>query len=160
MQHALRIKHYTLLEPQYEYLYSEVISWCKATRVVTATALVVDISLEDRLTKHLVAFLEPRYEAKSESLQYYSPAALIYLAIFRLSFSSTVTSAMYVLAVVLTPVAVVMLILLLLRASQPQAPIIIVHLQCTCSRLVQEEPDDEQDEDYWHTPVQETQHPQ
>ena len=74
MQHALRIKHYTLLEPQYEYLYSEVISWCKATRVVTATALVVDISLEDRLTKYLVAFLEPRYEAKSESLQYYSPS--------------------------------------------------------------------------------------
>ena len=71
---------------------------------------------------------------------------------------------MYVLAVVLTPVAVVMLILLLLllllRVIQPQAPIIIVHLHCTCPRLVQEEPDDEQDEDYWHTPVQETQHPQ
>ena len=70
---------------------------------------------------------------------------------------------MYVLAVLLTPVAVVMLILLLLlRVVQPQAPIIIVHLQCTCSRLVQEEPDDEHDEDegYWHTPVQETQHPQ
>ena len=72
---------------------------------------------------------------------------------------------MYVLAVLLTPVAVVMLILLLLlllQVVQPQAPIIIVHLQCTCSRLVQEEPDDEQDEDegYWHTPVQETQHPQ
>ena len=66
---------------------------------------------------------------------------------------------MYVLAVLLTPVAVVMLILLLLlRASQPQAPIIIVHLHCTCSQLVQEEPDDEQDEGYWHTPVQETQH--
>ena len=67
---------------------------------------------------------------------------------------------MYVFAVLLTPVAVVMLILLLLRVVQPQAPIIIVHLHCTCSQLVQEEPDDEQDEDYWHTPVQETQHPQ
>ena len=70
---------------------------------------------------------------------------------------------MYILAVLLTPVAVVMLILLLLlllRSSQPQAPIIIVHLHCTCPRLVQEEPDDKQDEDYWHTPVQETQHPQ
>ena len=90
-----------------------------------------------------------------------SPAATDPPSDLRISFSSTVKSAMYVLAVLLTPVAVVMLILLLLlRASQPQAPIIIVHLQCTCSRLVQEEPDDEQDEDYWHTPVQETQHPQ
>ena len=69
---------------------------------------------------------------------------------------------MYVLAVLIIPVAVVMLMLLLLRVIQPQAPIIIVHLHGTCSRLVQEEPDDEQDddEDYWHTPVQETQHPQ
>ena len=69
---------------------------------------------------------------------------------------------MYVLAVLLTPVDVVMLILLLLllRSSRAQAPIIIVYLHCTCPRLVQEDPDDEQDEDYWHTPVQETQHPQ
>ena len=80
--------------------------------------------------------------------------------------TTTVTSAMYVFAVLLTPVAVVLLILLLLWVVQPRAPIIIVHLHCTCSRLVQEEPDDEQggddeqDEDYWHTPVQETQRPQ
>ena len=67
---------------------------------------------------------------------------------------------MYVLAVLLTPVAVVIL-LLLLRAAQPKTPIIIIHLYCTCPRLVQEESDDEQNgEDYWHTPVQETQHPQ
>ena len=71
---------------------------------------------------------------------------------------------MYVLAVLLTPVAVVMLLLLLLlllllQAAQPKAPIIIVYLHCTYLRLVQES-DDEQDEDYWHTPVQETQHPQ
>ena len=72
---------------------------------------------------------------------------------------------MYVFAVLLTPVAVVLLILLLflllllLRAVRPRAPIIIVHLHSTCSRLVQEEPDDEQDGDYWHTPVQETQRP-
>ena len=84
---------------------------------------------------------------------------------------------MYVFAVLLTPVTVVLLILLLfllllllllLWAVHLRAPIIIVHLHCTCPRLVQEDPDDEQgedddqddDEDYWHTPVQETQHPQ
>ena len=113
-----------------------------------------------------VAFLEPGYKAKSKSLQYYSPAAIDLPSDLQISFSSTVTRAMYILAVLLTPVAVVMLILLLLRASQPQAPIIIVHLHCTCSRLVQQESDDKQDgddeeeDDYWHTPVQETQHPQ
>ena len=80
-------------------------------------------------------------------------------AIVGILFLSTVVNAMYVLAVLITPVAVVVLLLLLLRAAQPQAPIIIVHLHCTCPRLVQEESDDEQDEDYWHTPVQETQHP-
>ena len=68
---------------------------------------------------------------------------------------------MYVFAILLTPVAVVLLILLLLLlwAVQPRPPIIIVHLHSTCPRLVQEELDDEQDEDYWHTPVQETQRP-
>ena len=81
-------------------------------------------------------------------------------AIFRFPFLSTVASAMYVLAVLLTPVAVVILLLVLLRIVQPQAPTIIVHLYCTRSRLMQEELDDEQDEDYWHTPVQETQHSQ
>ena len=53
----------------------------RVVSLLTATA---------RLTKHLVAFLEPGYEAKSESLQYYSPAAIDLPSDLQISFSSTV----------------------------------------------------------------------
>ena len=75
-------------------------------------------------------------------------------------FMLTVSSAMYILAVLLTPVAFVML-LLLLQAVQPRVPtIVVLHVHCTCAAVLPDEPNDEQEnEDYWHTPVQETQHP-
>ena len=74
----------------------------------------------------------------------------------------TVSSAMYILAALLTPVAFVMLLLLLLlQVVQPRVPtIIVLHVHCTCPAALPDEPNDEQEnEDYWHTPVQETQHP-
>ena len=78
-------------------------------------------------------------------------------------FMLTVLSAMYILAVLLTPVAFVMLLLLLLQAVQPRVPtIIVLHVHCTCAAASPDnrEPNDEQEnEDYWYTPVQETQHP-
>ena len=75
-------------------------------------------------------------------------------------FMLTVSSAMYILAVLLTPVAFVML---LLQVVQPRVPtIIVLHVHCTCAAALPDDRelnDEQENEDYWHTPVQETQHP-